>query len=566
MSELRVIKLMQEGKGREARIVSERRFEKVANTEGLTKGQHASLKHIMTNKDFLVGVEGWAGVGKTFMMDRLRAAAEKQAWDIQGFSTAKSQASTLELDSSIKSNTVASFISKYSRYNNGTAAGIGKLRKDLTRSLLVVDEASLSSTKQAREFLEIANVGRAKVVMIGDTKQHGAVEAGKPFHQLQKAGMATPQMSEVLRQKENPYLMDTLSLVRDGNIRVAFERHKDNIIQVGEKEHVGDIAGKKWLSLPHHKRQGTLVIAQSRETRGVINSTIRQGLRSEGRIYGDETTIGTLERKDLTRAQRQDARNYKEGDTVIFGRDYSQLGVKKGQYSVLDQTSDRNGEINLVDKYGEITSWVPKDFGYRDGATSVFTSSERDLQAGDKIRWTFNADKEAGIINTENATIKSVDGGRVTFLMKGGSELSLDIDDPRIQHFDYAFSSTSHASQGLTAENVIGTFEQKLPGLTNQQGLYVQWSRAKEDITMIVDNHERVLELLEKNTGEKVSAIEALGMPYLDREGNEIEAKNLSEETNKIDKDIVLDDDKEGITDDSFTQDDESEIEFEFDY
>lgn len=573
VSELRVIKLMQEGQGNAARMVSERRFDKVANTEGLTHGQHVSFRHVMTSKDFLTGVEGWAGVGKTFMMDRLRAAAEKQAWNIRGFSTAKSQANTLEQDSSIKSNTIASFISQYSRYNNGSPAGTGKLKSELSRTLLVVDEATLTSTNQARKFLEIAKTGNAKVVMIGDTKQLGAVEAGKPFHQLQKAGMATPVMSEVLRQKDNPYLKDSLSLIRDGNIKVAFERHKENIIEVKPNEHVGQIAGKKWLSLPHHKREGTLVVAQSRETRGTVSKTIRDGLRSEGRISGQEVSIETLDRKDLTHAQRQDARNYKEGDTVIFERDYSQLGVKKGQYSVLEQTSDRNGEILLTDKHGEISNWTPKNFGYRDGATSIFTSSDRELQAGDKVRWTYNADKEAGVVNTQNATVKSVEGEQVVFAMQDGSELKLDVNDPRVQHFDYAFSTTAHASQGLTSENMIGTLEASLPGLTNQQSLYVQWSRAKEEVTMVVDNQDRVIELLEKNTGEKISSIEALEMPYLNIDGKEIHTD--IEKPNDLDKDTLDIEERnidiDGSEDDSLLQDndlenDKEELEFEIDF
>ena len=535
VSELRVIKTMQQGQGKSPRIASERRFENVANVDGLTRGQKSSLKLIATSKDFLVGVEGWAGVGKTFMMDRLRGAAEKQGWKVRGFSTATSQANTLQKDAGIESKTVASFVAKYSRFNNGTAAGTGKLRNEMQRTLLVVDEASLTSTEQARKFLDIAATGRAKVVMIGDTKQLGAVEAGKPFHQLQKAGMATPEMSEVLRQKNNPYLRDTLSLVRDGNIKVAFERHKDNIIQATQSEHVGSLAGKKWLGLPHHKRQGTLVVAQSRATRSMVSATIRDGLQSEGRITGDAAMIDTLERKDLTNAQRQDARNYREGDTVLFERDFTKQGVPKGQYAVYETTADRNGAVSLVDKQGELHSWTPREFGYKQGATSTYTSQEKELMSGDRVRWTYNADKDAGIVNTENASVKSVDGDTVTFSMHDGGELQMKIDDPRLQHFDYAFSTTAHASQGLTADSMIGILEATLPGLTNQQSLYVQLSRAKEDITVILDDKDRVIELLEKNSGEKVSALEALDMPYLDKEGAEIDVNKMEEKERHID-------------------------------
>ena len=41
-----------------------------------------------------------------------------------------------------------------------------------------------------------------RVVLVGDTRQHQAVEAGRPFEQLQDAGMRTARLDDIVRQKD----------------------------------------------------------------------------------------------------------------------------------------------------------------------------------------------------------------------------------------------------------------------------------------------------------------------------------------------------------------------------
>jgi ATP-dependent exoDNAse (exonuclease V) alpha subunit len=65
----------------------------------------------------------------------------------------------------------------------------------------MVDESSLVSTQQMRDFLnKIAPQNR--VLLIGDTRQHQGIDAGKPFEQLQEAGMRTAQLDQIMRQKD----------------------------------------------------------------------------------------------------------------------------------------------------------------------------------------------------------------------------------------------------------------------------------------------------------------------------------------------------------------------------
>ena len=65
----------------------------------------------------------------------------------------------------------------------------------------ILDEASLVSNKQMLSLINITKTLDVKLILQGDTKQLSSVEAGKPFHQLQQAGMKTVIMNDILRQK-----------------------------------------------------------------------------------------------------------------------------------------------------------------------------------------------------------------------------------------------------------------------------------------------------------------------------------------------------------------------------
>ncbi len=78
----------------------------------------------------------------------------------------------------------------------------------------MVDESSLASTKQMRDFLSKISP-EDKVLLIGDVRQHQGVDAGKPFEQLQQAGMQTAKLDQIVRQKDPALLKAVEHLSRN---------------------------------------------------------------------------------------------------------------------------------------------------------------------------------------------------------------------------------------------------------------------------------------------------------------------------------------------------------------
>src|SRR3546814_6189380 len=64
----------------------------------------------------------------------------------------------------------------------------------------IVDEASLLSARDTARLFELALKHDARVILVGDVKQLGSVEAGAAFAQLQSAGMETARLETIVRQ------------------------------------------------------------------------------------------------------------------------------------------------------------------------------------------------------------------------------------------------------------------------------------------------------------------------------------------------------------------------------
>ena len=95
------------------------------------------------------------------------------------------------------------------------------MRGAFKKTVLVVDEGSLASTVQARNLLRIARELRLpRVVLVGDGKQLDAVDAGKPFVQLQQAGLKSATMDQIMRQRE-PELKAAVEASLAGDIKKA---------------------------------------------------------------------------------------------------------------------------------------------------------------------------------------------------------------------------------------------------------------------------------------------------------------------------------------------------------
>ncbi len=477
----------------------------------LTAGQREAVQLILSAKDRVVGVQGYAGTGKTTMLDRARTLAEKKGWRVVGLAPSASAVKTLAAEANIESQTLQGFLARNAGVAAGrlTKRGTREMRAAFAKTILVVDEGSLASTVQARDLLRIAAELRIpRVVLVGDAKQLDAVDAGKPFAQLQAAGMQTAVMDEVMRQRD-PALKEAVEASIAGDIARAFGKLGGNVAAV-PRGGIAKAAAGRWLALAPEAREQTGVMAPSHELRLGINGHIREQLAREGRLHGPAMDGEKLVSKGYTHAEKALAGNYAKGDVVAFYRSYRRIGVEKGDERRVIGRDAARGAVLLEDGKGGSVAWKPSQIGGRKGGTEVYRSEEIELRAGDRIRWTRN-DDGLGVVNSRTAEVLSVANGRVAFRLEDGRRLDLRPGDPQLRHLDHAWASTVHAFQGHTVDNVIAAIEARHPHLTTQKSFYVEISRARERAELVTDNAAELRAQLQAVTGERIAALEGIG-------------------------------------------------------
>ena len=510
IDETETVALMQRGQGRSKPVMRRWIAKPLLHNGRLTEGQRDAVTTILSSKDRVVGVQGYAGTGKTAMLDRARSLAEKSGYRMIGLAPSASATATLEAEAGIRSETLQRFLARNAGVAEGrlTAKGERGMRASFRRTVLVVDEGSLASTVQARDLLRIADRLRIpRVVLVGDEKQLDAVDAGKPFAQLQQAGMKTVVMDEILRQKD-PALKEAVRASLAGDVRGAFERLGDRVAEV-KPDNLAGAAAARWLKLSPEERENTGLMAPSHALRQTVNGHIRERLARDGVIRGPALESERLVSRGYTAAEKMQAANYAPGDVVAFNRAYRSLGVEKGEERRVREVDGARGVVMLEGADGEAIPWRPRQVAASRGAVEVYRSEPIELRAGDRVRWTRN-DARLGLVNSHAAEVTAVREDRVSFLLEDGRRLELGRDDPQLRHLDHAWASTVHAFQGRTVDNVIAVMEANHPHLTTQKSFYVEISRARHRAELVTDDAKALCDRLESATGERVSALEGV--------------------------------------------------------
>ena len=276
-----------------------------------------------------------------------------------------------------------------------------------------------------------------------------------------------------------------------------------------DRDGLGIETGRRWLKLEPEAREATGVTAPTRALRDEINATIRDGLVAEGAIRGPAMEVEKLVPLGLTAAEMTRTANYRAGDTALFNRRYKTLGVEKGDRREVESVDAKSGTVRLKDAKGNIVDWKPVRIAAAKGGLEVYRSETTALRAGDRVRFTRN-DPASRLTNGQLATVDTIERDGVRFRLEDGSLARLDGNDPQLRHLDRAWASTVHAFQGRTVDRIVAAMPAGNPNLVNQKSFYVAIGRARERADLITDDPKRLADHLQRATGERVAALDAV--------------------------------------------------------
>lgn len=467
-----------------------------------TQGQKDAATGIMATDHRITAVQGYAGTAKTTtVLKTIAAEAQAQGYTVKGMAPTKSAAEQLADGANIaQSETVAAHLVK-------TRSDHGEAPKE--KELWVVDEASMLSAKDTQELLRASENANARVVLVGDVQQLGSVEAGEAFRQLQENGMETFVLDDVVRQ-QNADTREAVYASIEGETAKAMQaiERSGTITETLDEGQRRDQIAKEYLSLDKAEREQTLVIDPTRAGRQALNEAIREGLKAEGTLHGEEIQANTLEKKDLTNEQTKDASRYKEGDQVTFARDYQKAGIQKGEYYEVDRIDHKSQTVHLKDREGNAAEWKPKQFG-NGNKVQAYEKQDTKISAGDQIQWTKN-DKDRGLNNGDRLTVDRVDKGTIYAKDARGKAHTIDTHEKGGKHFRHAYATTVHAAQGKTCNRVLANLSGKYKSLLNMRSFYTILSRAKNSVHLFTNDRKGVEKLITSRSGEKQTALESV--------------------------------------------------------
>lgn len=502
--------IMKDGRGKTEKIATQRELRKSLSNWGFNKGQMDSAVLILNSKDRVIGVQGFAGTGKTYMLGAVKEIAEKKGFEVVGVAPSATAANTLKVEAGIESNTLAKHLINVNRAF-AESKKIGQVKLNLSKQIWAVDEGSMIANKDMASLLRSAERTGAKVVLIGDKKQLTAVDAGKPFHLLQQAGMKTAVMDEIRRQ-ENQQLLGAVKDSITGQAGAAFEKIKNTVYEYDDSAERIDAVAKHYLSFSKEDRDNTFVLSPANEDRVKLNDVIRKGLINENSIQVNKSVNSSIfVKSNLTNVEKGRAIFYHPGDVIRFGRSNASLGIKSGEYIIVDRVDKKLGVVGFTNNKGKEVRWKPNKtiLGKGRSYIELYKKQKRELAKNDQVRWTRN-NNDKNIRNAETAKVMNIKDKNVTFKLHDGSQITIDIIKPENRHWDYAYASTVHASQGGTVKNVIVNGEDWRKNLVNQKMFYVAISRAKENAFVYVNNKDKFINAIKSRTGDKTSALETL--------------------------------------------------------
>ncbi len=456
-----IIQTANDGKGTQTPLSTVDQIKTIAQEKGLNEGQQNGLNHIATSTDFITLLQGNAGVGKTYTLNALNDCLIDPTDRLQGLAPSAAAAETLATEAGIPATTVEGYL-----LSSNTATG----------QILLVDEAGMVSSQQMERLIRKAQDLQSRLILVGDTKQLSAVEAGAPFRLLQSCSqLKTVSIEENVRQRV-PHLFDAASLAAQHRTNEALTRLEchDCIQEIRNPSHRNQTVVAQYLAREPREQAQTLILCDTNQDRRDITAQVRDAYIANGILGQDTRTLQILYPKALDKQAIAQVYNYAVGDVIRFHRPSKQF---PDLYYRVSQIKDNT--LTLKDRNGQIQEMAISQYKERE----VFQCQPLEVRVGDRLRFTRNH-RTHNQTNGQPYTIEALNENGTLEIRTKGQRYTVNPD--QLLHSDYAYCRTVYSAQGWTSTEAIWAPSQN-PG---REQTYVALTRAKETLQIITLDRE----------------------------------------------------------------------------
>jgi conjugative relaxase-like TrwC/TraI family protein len=439
--------------------------------------QRTALDALLSSTDVISLFRGGAGTGKSFVLRELVDQVQQAGRRVVVLAPQRQQVVDMEKAGLPSPSTIASFL----------------LRSELVEhAVVVVDEAGQIGGRQMHELIRLVRERNARLILSGDTRQHGAVEASDALLAIERhSGVKPVELHKIRRQDP--------ALGRDDDERTQIKRYRKAVEsaaagKMGESFErldkmgavvacgLGDQADKlaeEYVRLAE-QTASAVVVSQTWAEVHRVNSRVRDALKAKGLLGANDTTVQVLDRLDLTNAQKRDERFYPKDAVVVFNQ------------KMRDAEPGAKGKLAGIVKLGVLVEvggrFVTISNKMLD-RISVCQTRELAVATGDRLHLKANRNLASGgrVTNGELVAVKSVRSD-------GGIELTDGrVLDPIFREFLPGYAVTSYGSQGKTVDYVLFS-DSTVKAATNAQQWYVTISRGRRGIRIFTPDKQQLRE------------------------------------------------------------------------
>lgn len=464
-SEKSILDMEKRGRDNVKSIANQKEADKFLKNKGMEKGQRDAVIQMTTSTNRFSAVQGYAGTGKSYMTTAAQELLEKKGYKVKGLAAYNAQVKNLESEG-IKSQTVASFVK-------------GKKKDIDDKTVLVLDEAGVMPTHQMEKVMRIAEKNNARLVMMGDTSQTKAIEAGKPMEQLMENGIQTAYMTEIRRQKDSD-LLEAVEYAAEGNAAQSLDKlnKMENVYEINDPDERYRQLAKDYVSQNISEQEQSIIVSGTNQSRRDINDHVRdlKGLKGKGEEFD------FLHRKDATEAEKKFSSHYDKGSIIIPERDYKN-GLNKGeQYKVID--NGPNNSLTVKDKKGKEITFNPVNYK----KISNYSTTKEELSIGDTVRMQ-RGNKDLGLDAGEKLKVEKIKKDDLILKTQDKRKVKMSKSDALM--ISHAYATTVHSSQGLTENRVFANLDSKSK-TTSKEVFYVAISRARNGAHIYTNNKDEL--------------------------------------------------------------------------
>jgi conjugative relaxase-like TrwC/TraI family protein len=427
-------------------------------SERLSTDQRSAVNTLLESTDRVCALRGLAGTGKTFTLQEVQRGLVAANREVFVCAPTTSAAAVLRNEGFSAATTLADFL------QNGEA----KHGPRLLGATVIVDEAGIASTRQGAELCALVQTQGARLILVGDSRQHSGVEAGDFLSILENhSRLQTCELTDIRRQTAREYRSAVKSMAQ-GQARAGLET-LDRLGWVkGDGVDYVKRAAEHYVESAAAKRD-VILVAPTWEEIHRLTDAVRSGLKKRS-LLGEGQPATVAEPLAWTKAQAETVANYRPGYLLTLHRSLREAQLPAG--TTVEVVAVARGAIRVRDAQGRETDVSP-----RRHATVWTVSAPRviELATGERVLIRQNH-RAAGLVNGEVLTLAARDAsGAWRARNAAGREKEIPAD---FRAFTHGYAVTSHKAQGRTCDEVI-----VCAARLDAKATYVAFSRARQQAT-----------------------------------------------------------------------------------